>query len=586
MARDQVDEIKQKVEIVELVGESVTLKKAGRHYKGLCPFHSEKSPSFIVSPERQSYKCFGCGEGGDAISFLQKYDGMSFLEALESLAQRVGVELESYRPTAQYMQKKKLLEIMSMASEFYQYLLNTHKAGEEARGYLKERKINAGAIKLYGLGYAPKQWQGVSTFLNQKKGYTMEELSAVGLVIRSDSGHYYDRFRGRVMFPLRDHKGSVVGFSGRTLSNDKKEAKYINSPETLIYHKSKMLYGLYENREQIRKGDQIILVEGELDVLPSYQAGVKNVVAIKGSAFTEEMGRLIARYTKNVVYALDADKAGQEAVKRAVLVADPLELSVRVIQITGGKDPGDVASENPEAWRKMVKGATLFWDYLINTACERNDPSSGTGASLISQEVVPVLASISNAVVKAHYAQLLAKKLSVPEESIFEEIERVNKKKKLSNLKHVVKKIEKGEVVSRRERVEEYLLSLSLQFYVQIKEKLSEIDVLWLEVPVIRMIMAELARYKGEWSIESFGKKLKPEMIAVFDKAYLSDLSEIANSEKEWSKVRKEVEEMYLKERLKQLSGKIDELEKSGNNPGLAKAQSEFSETSKMLSEL
>ena len=582
----QVDEIKQKVDIVELVGESVALKKAGRHFKGLCPFHSEKSPSFIVSPERQSYKCFGCGEGGDVISFLQQYDGMSFLESLESLANRVGVELVSYQPTAQDSQKKRLLSIMSQASEFYQYLLNTHKAGEEAREYLKERKINSEATKLYGLGYSPAQWQGVSTYLVNKKSYTMEELAAAGLVIRSESGHYYDRFRGRVMFPLRDHKGSVVGFSGRSLSADEKEAKYINSPETSIYHKSRMLYGLFENREAIRKSDQIILVEGELDVLPSYQAGVKNVVAIKGSAFTEEMGRLIARYTRNVVYALDADKAGQEAVKRAVLVADPLDLSVRVIQITGGKDPGDVAFESPANWRKMVKGATLYWDYLINTACERHDPSSGSGASSISQEVVPTLAMISNQIVKAHYAQLLAKKLSVPEESIFEEIERVDKKQKLSSLKQVVKQIEKGESVGRRDKVEEYLLSLSLQFYPSVKEKLGEIKSEWFNVPVVSKILTELVKYEGEWSIEEFGKKLKPEMIAVLDKAYLTDLSEVANSEKEWVKVRREVEEMYLRDQLKRLSGEIEKAEKGEKEKELASAQKEFSRVSKQLSEL
>src|SRR5688572_30221514 len=257
---DQVEVIKSKVDIVEVIGERVVLKKAGRHFKGLCPFHSEKSPSFIVSSERQSYKCFGCQEGGDVFSFLQKYDGMSFYEALETLAKRVGVTLESYRPTSQDAYRKRLLEIMSLASEYYHFLLTKHKSGEEARAYLKSRSITNDAINQFNLGYAPNSWRSVSDFLIQKKQYSLEELEAVGLVIRKDAGNFYDRFRGRVMFPLRDHKGVVVGFSGRTLSNDEKEAKYINSPETQLYSKSRMLYGLWENREQIRKENAIVLV--------------------------------------------------------------------------------------------------------------------------------------------------------------------------------------------------------------------------------------------------------------------------------------------------------------------------------------
>jgi len=587
---DQIDEIKQKVDIVELVGESVALKKAGRHYKGLCPFHSEKSPSFIVSPERQSFKCFGCGEGGDAITFLEKYDGMSFLEALESLANRVGVKLESYRPTAQDMSKKRLLEVMSLASEYYQYLLNKHQVGEEAREYLKRRGIRQETIKLYGLGYAPNQWQGVSSFL-LKKGYKEEELLEAGMVIKSDSGRYYDRFRGRVIFPLRDHKGGVVGFSGRTMSKDPSTssgqvAKYINSPETSIYHKSQMLYGLFENRQEIRKQDQIIIVEGELDVLPSYQAGVHNVVAIKGSAFTPEMGRLIMRYTRNVVYALDADKAGQEAVKRAVMVAEPLDLSIRVVQITGGKDPGDVATQDPKVWREMVKSATLYWDYLIETTCAKYEAGSGEGASEISREIVPALNLISNAVVKAHYTKLLAKKLSLPEDSIYEEMERVEKKRELTSLKKTVEKIEKGEVKSRREQVEEYYLALSLQFYAKIKEKLGELKGEYLEVVSIRKIMSKLQEYKGTWEIKSFAKTLPAELLPMIDETYLKDLSSVSDPGKEWSKLRREIEELYLKERLKQVSGEIAKAESGSEEKQLIAKQEEFRTLSKQLAGL
>ena len=333
-----------------------------------------------------------------------------------------------------------------------------------------------------------------------------------------------------------------------------------------------------------RKGSRI-LVEGELDVLPSYQAGIKNVAAIKGSAFTEDMGRLIKRYTNNVIIALDADKAGREAIKRAVLVADPLELSVRVIQIKGGKDPGDVASVDPKGWREMVKGATLYWDYLVNTACERHKVTTGDGVSAITNEVVPILAMISNVVVKAKYAQKLAKKLSVPEKVIFEEMERVEKKKKFLHLKKNVKKMEKGEVVSRREKVEKYFLSLSLHYYPKINEKLSEIKLEWMSLPVIGKIFLELAKYKGKWSIREFQQKLKPELVTALE-VYDVDLSELKDPEKEWMKVRREVEETYLKDELKRLSREIDKWEKLDKKDELVRVQKEFSEVSKQLSQL
>ncbi len=495
MANDQVEQVKGKVDIVEIIGERVALKKAGRHFKGLCPFHSEKSPSFIVSPERQSFKCFGCQEGGDILTFLQKYDGMSFLESLESLAKRVGITLESYRPTSQDSYRKRLLELMSMASEYYHYLLTKHKSGEEAMSYLKSRGINSESITQFNLGYAPNQWRSVSDFLILKKKYNPEELESAGLVIRkqeigtsNQSEHYYDRFRGRVMFPLKDHKGVVVGFSGRTLSSEPTEAKYINSPETQLYSKSRMLYGLWENREYIRKADEIVLVEGELDVIPSWQAGVKHVAAIKGSAFTAEQAQLIMRFTRNITISLDADQAGQVAVKRAVTLADTMDMSIKVVQITGGKDPGDVASSAATTWREMVKRATPYLDFLIASATSRHDAKTGSGAKLIADEVVPVLAQVTNSVVRAHYVTDLAKRLGVPEESIYSEIERSKKKKELSLLKHAVTQIERGQV-SRREELEEYLLALVLQFFDKLTSSLPKLESVWMSTPAIAKIV-------------------------------------------------------------------------------------------------
>lgn len=562
---DQVEIVKSKIDIAEIIGERVILKKAGRHFKGLCPFHSEKSPSFIVSGERQSFKCFGCQEGGDVISFLQKYDGMSFLEALEMLAKRVGITLESYRPTSQDAYKKKLLEIMSLSSEYYHFLLTKHASGEEARAYLKSRGIGNEAITQFNLGYAPNQWRSVSDFLVLKKKYAPEDLEAVGLVIRKDANSFYDRFRGRVMFPLKDHKGVVVGFSGRTLLKDEKEAKYINSPETMLYSKSKMLYGLWENREYIRKADGIVLVEGELDVIPSWQAGVKNVAAIKGSAFTQDQAQLMTRFTKNIVISLDSDLAGQEAIKRAVTIAENMDLSIRVVQITGGKDPGDVATAGAKNWRDMVGSAVLYWDFLIDSALARNDFKTGAGAKAISAEVIPALAQIANSVVRAHYVGELAKKLRVPEESIYSEIDRTNKKKELNILKQTVSSIEKG-TVSRREEVEEYLLALALQFFDKIKGNLIKIDLAWISVLGIAKIIDKLIVWdsKIDFSIQTFSKGLPPELQPILDQTYLKDLSRVDDPIKEWDRILSEIKGLYVRAELKKLAAEISEAEKKG----------------------
>lgn len=579
---DQVELVKSKIDIVEIIGERVILKKAGRHFKGLCPFHSEKSPSFIVSAERQSFKCFGCQEGGDVLTFMQKYDGYSFLEALEVLAKRVGVTLESYRPTSQDSYKKKLLEIMSLATEYYHYLLTKHQSGEEARQYLKARGINSEAIGQFYLGYAPNQWRNVSDFLINKKKYAPEELEAVGLVIRKDSNSFYDRFRGRVMFPLKDHKGVVVGFSGRILIKDEKEAKYINSPETMLYSKSRMLYGLWENREQIRKADSIVLVEGELDVIPSWQVGVKNVAAIKGSAFTSEQAQLMTRFTKNVVMSMDSDLAGQEAIKRGVNIAENLDMSIRVVQIKGGKDPGDVATANPKAWREMVSSAVLYWDFLIDSALSRHDPKTGEGAKNISREIIPALAMIANTVMRAHYVSELSKKLKVPEESIYSEIERTNKRKELNVLKETVSSIEKGQL-SRRQEVEIYFLALCLQNFELLKEKLKQVDVAWIESIAVAKIIDKLMIFesKGAFVIQEFAKDMASELQPLLDEAYLCDLSRVEGVTKEFERTAHEMQDLYARAEIKKLTSAIAEAEKKGEV--IEELQTRFVDLSKSL---
>src|SRR3989339_455921 len=337
---DQVAEIKSRVDIAQIIGEKIALKQRGQRFLGLCPFHSEKTPSFTVSPEMGIFKCFGCGAVGDVFTFLEKHDGMTFVEALEFLAEKTGVKLERRVVDDRLQQvEKQIFEINHLAAEFYHYILTKHKAGEKAREYLKSRHTTQSAIETFNIGYSPNQWDNLFKFLT-KKGYPSELIEQSGLAIRRarltgqqvnrstgrDSAvfqpvslpafqpvYHYDRFRGRVMFPLRDVRGQILGFAGRLLDPEIKEAKYINSPETPVYHKTKNLFGIFENREDIRKKGEAVLVEGEFDCISSWQAGVRNVVAVKGTALTSDQVKLIRRYARKVVVCLDSDSAGQEA---------------------------------------------------------------------------------------------------------------------------------------------------------------------------------------------------------------------------------------------------------------------------------
>ena len=296
----QVQEVKEATEIVEVIGLRVSLTRSGKYFKGNCPFHSERSPSFFVDEVLQRYKCFGCGESGDVINFLEKYEGMSFGEALEELAQKAGITLKKYKKSKDDIVTDEILEVLSLARQYYNYLLTEHKSGDVARKYLKNRKVTSESIKLFQMGYALEQWDGLIKFLHNQKKYSLSILEQAGLVIKGRNHRYYDRFRGRIIFPLKDHRGRVVGFSGRKIDGDEKDAKYINSPETILYHKSKMLFGFSELYQEIRKAEFIVVVEGEFDVVSSTQAHMNAIVAsIPVARCCAEHSRSCKAFTKN-----------------------------------------------------------------------------------------------------------------------------------------------------------------------------------------------------------------------------------------------------------------------------------------------
>lgn len=584
---DQIEEVRRKTDIVELISQQVALKKAGRNFKGLCPFHEEKTPSFIVSSERQIFKCFGCQTGGDVFGWLMKREGMEFGEALRFLAQKAGVELKDFRPSGNQKIKERLLEVNHLASEFYHYLLTEHRLGKRGREYLLKRGMTKDSIRLFKLGYSPNEWQGLTDYLTKKKGYKLNELEQAGLAIKGNGGRYYDRFRGRIMFPLFDHRGRVVGFAGRVLDPEAKEAKYINSPETVLYHKSLILYGLETTKEVIKKANRAIVVEGELDAISSYQAGVKNVVAIKGSALTQEQIELLKRFCENVSLALDSDSAGEAASRRGIELAEKLGLNVRIIRVKSGKDPDECVQKGVKLWKDSVKEAVAIYDFLIDAGVKRYGVKTVEGKRKLSEEMTGVLAKVDNEVIKAHYMKKLAKVLEVEEEAVRMEVEKKGKVAKVEQVAQVAK-VEQDK--TREERLEEYLLALILQADKEMKKFVSLVKPEEWGETVIKKILEQLQRWfekDKEWEINKFVRSLAEELVAQVDAAYLLDLGRPTEDrdrlEREIEKTLVEIKRLNIKQKLEKLSREINQAEKEKDRLKLNKLQKEFREIAKSL---
>jgi DNA primase len=430
-----VDEIKQRINIVEVVQEYLPLKKAGTNWKGLCPFHSEKTPSFMVSEDRMSFHCFGCGEGGDVFTFLMKMEGYEFPEVLKLLADRAGVKIERRDPKIQH-ERNLFREIVELASRFYQKVLTDSPQAEAARQYLLKRELKPETIRTFGIGFAPESWETLCKFLN-KYGYKDEDIINAGLALRSVNGRgVYDRFRKRIMFSIRNHQGEILGFTGRLLPEDEKKVdaggKYVNTPESALYHKGAVLYGLDLAKQEIKKQDFAVLVEGNMDVISSHQAGIRNVIAVSGTALTDDQLDRLGRYTKHLAVAFDADSAGANAAKRGIIAALRNGFIVKVIVIPdgAGKDPDDCVRKDPLLWQKAIADAMDIIDFLITNVRLKSELNTVDGKKYAISQIAPVIAEVSDPVVQAHYLKLLAETVGIPEDIIRSELPKTRETKK------------------------------------------------------------------------------------------------------------------------------------------------------------
>lgn len=558
------DEVKSKLNIIDIIGEKVPLKKAGRNFKGLCPFHNEKTPSFMVSADRQVFHCFGCGKGGSVIDFVMEYEHMEFLEALEELAERAGVTLTRKKSDSPERKlKDTLFEINHLASEFYHYILTKHPLGEKALLYLRNRGITDKSIRTFSLGYSPNNWESLYQFL-KKKQYNDTMIEKAGLVLRGNRG-MYDRFRGRLMFTLRDHKGKVVGFSGRVLDPTVKEAKYINTSETPVYSKSNILYALDVTHDAIVKEGAAILMEGEIDVISSFQVGVSNVVAIKGSALTEGHVHLLKRYTERVIFALDSDMAGDIAARRGIDVGEGVGLDMRVAIMPIGKDPDEAAREDEVGLKKALKNAIPIYDYFIQSVKKRFDLTSAFGKQKASEEFLPILSKIENGIVQGHYIKKTAEAFGVSEEAVVDGIKKV--KRPIEMIRGGTPDTNESSFsISGPERLELYALGLLLQGDTKklYTDFLQVATIVSLKHMGVRRVMEQLdlyAKQDAAFEVSEFAQTLPKELLPVLDEAYLWDISTIADNpetyQKEWNKTLKEVQKSILRRSMRDVTEKI-----------------------------
>lgn len=425
--------IKDKIDIVDLVGEYVQLKPAGVNHKGICPFHREKSPSFMVNRDRQSWHCFGCSKGGDAFSFIQEIEGMEFVEALKLLAQRAGVPLTFSRNEVAASQKNRIKDINTEAARFFhRFLLDMPGAGN-ARAYVKQRGLTDNTIEEWQVGFIPDQWELLTQYL-LKKGHSIDDLVASGLTIKKDGGGFYDRFRGRVMFPIWDAHDTVVGFTGRVLvETERSGGKYVNTPQTIVYDKSRVVFGLNKAKQDIKQKDGMVMVEGQMDVVACHQAGMKNVVATSGTALTDEQVKLLKRYSNNLAIAFDADAAGVNAAKRGIDIALREGMNIKVVRIPegAGKDADECLKKNPIVWFDAVGNAEDIMDWYFAKAFRGRNAADPKHKQKMADELLQEIGRIPYAVEQDHWLRELSARIGADVAVLREDMKRLMQRAKL-----------------------------------------------------------------------------------------------------------------------------------------------------------
>lgn len=544
----EIEQIKSRLNIVDVVGEYIKLEKAGINYRALCPFHNEKTPSFFVSPSRQMWHCFGgCNEGGDIFKFVMKIEGIEFIDALKLLAKKAGVQLKTSSKKYEEIktQREKLLDICKKATIFFSTQLNKSKTGLEAKDYLMKRGLKEETIKEWKIGYAPSTWDSLCNYLIGL-GYERKDIIDAGLA----SEKFFDRFRSRIIFPICDFNGQPVGFTGRVFNSDD-EAKYLNTPNTLLYDKSQALYGLDKAKVEIRKNDSCVLVEGNVDCIMSHQSGIKNCLAVSGTALTPAHLGIIKRFSNNLILSFDMDLAGNNATKKGIDMALRNGFNVKVISMNSEKDPADIIlSSGEDEWKKIIKEAKPINQFYFDLSFKDRDVRSVEDKKKIVSELLPIFKKIDNTIEQTYWIQKLAEKLSIREDDIRQEMKKVN----LPKQEVEVQKEKTGK--SRKELLEEAILSMVL-----------------IEPSMVETLTEEQKR------LFTFLEKENNDSYIIMKSELLKE--EDIDINEEWRKCVYEIEKIYKEEKRKKIMADIKEKEKEGSFEEVKKLLLEFNKLTK-----
>lgn len=569
---NQVEEIKQKLDIVSVISTFVPIQKRGRHFTACCPFHQEKSPSFIVSQDLQIFKCFGCGKSGDVFTFIQEYDRVDFREALEILAKIAGVTLiKNDNTSREESHQKRLVTLNNEIAKFYNYILLTHPVGKEALDYVLNRGITRETIDKFKIGFAPPNSQLIVNYL-LKKNFTGDELVATGTFAENKFGPkgYYDRFQDRLIFPLADYRDRILGFSGRILPSAKNPnlAKYINSPETEIYHKSHMLFGLNVTKDSIRRNNAVIVTEGEFDMISPFQIGIDNVVALKGTAFTLDQLQLLKRYTDTLILGLDSDFAGNNAARKSIELADSLEFDIQVLLLGDKyKDPDEAVKGDPEFFKSQLKKTVPVWDFIIQSVVQSHEVNTIKGKKEILSIVLPFLLKITNSVIRADYFKKLANEIGSDVDSIYDEARKIAFPQPSIQSQRFEKPLSVVEVEianTRLEKLEELLITLIIgsRQPVALSKRLEKY-LLDLKTRRFQIIVQALLA-ASSFEPQAFQSTLAAEIRPLFQSLFITATqNELASEDrlKEIKNVVNQIALINIEEKINQNSLKIAQLE-------------------------
>lgn len=558
------EQIKERINIVDIVSKRVQLKKSGKNYFGLCPFHSEKSPSFSVNEDLGYFKCFGCGESGDVITFVQKVEGMDFKEAMEHLGAEAGIKVDfSEIDSPEEKARQKIFKLNTFAVKFFQYVLLKHRSGAAGREYIKKRNLNNKSINEFGIGYAPASRINPQTFTKfaQKKGFSTKELIDGGLAINRE-GKIIDKFRERLMFTIYDVKGRPVGFSGRILIKSDYAPKYLNTSETPVFHKSDIIYGLFQGKEDIRKSDNVILVEGQTDVISSHQAGVKNVIAPLGTSLTDSHLKNLKRYTANLSVCFDQDFAGEKAVKRAVQMAQSQDFEVTAVPVAGVKDVDELVQKTPEKWKESAEKPIKIVDYLLDRLVERLDIKTVDGKVEVISEIAPFVISIANQIRKDYYINEISRKIDVDKELVVANLGKVAREQTTEIKKEIKHQI----ATQSTQGQEQYFVGRMIQYPEITMRVRNLITPKLFSSKDFREFIVEFLQCNDAEEVKKVLKRLDEETIKKLSDAALMNMSEneeVAEVEEDLVEVLTSLKEKYLKRRLRNLNSKLKEAEEN-----------------------